>query len=371
LSPISTEQKENNQLALNFSSMIRIKHFIDLTALKAAMMLAVVCLSGCGRGNDVVEQTTKIIPVKVLTIGLSDKSNSRSYVGTVEESTAISLSFSSLGTVEQVLVAEGQQVQKGQLLATLNSVSAQSSLDAVQSTLDRAQDAYDRMVKLHANGSLPDIKFEEVKSGLQQSKSMAEIARKNLNDCKLYAPRGGVIAVRSIESGANIMPGMAVFKLVMVDNVLVKISIPENEISGIAKGQEARVEIPALAQKSFSGKVELKGVSANSISHTYDVKIGISNPQAELMPGMACKAYLTATETTSEIVVPNRTVQISHDGKHFVWLAENGVARRRFITVGNLNENGVGIVSGLSAGDQLIAEGYVKVSEGMKIKIVE
>jgi RND family efflux transporter MFP subunit len=342
-----------------------------LTALKVSAMLAAVCLSGCGSGNDAAEQTAKIIPVKVLTVGLSDKSDSRSYVGTVEESSAVSLSFSSLGTVEEVFVSEGQRVQKGQLLAALNSISAQSSLNAAQSTLNRAQDAYDRMVKLHDNGSLPDIKLEEVKSGLQQAKSMAEIAGKNLNDCKLYAPRSGIIASRSVESGANVMPGITAFKLVMVDNVLVKISIPENEISDIARGQAARVEVHALPQKSFAGKIELKGIAANAISHTYDVKIGISNPQAELMPGMACKVYLQSSETAPAIVVPNRTVQVSHDGKHFVWLAENGFARRKFITVGKLNANGVAVASGLSAGDRLIAEGYVKVSEGMKIKIVE
>jgi RND family efflux transporter MFP subunit len=342
-------------------------------------MLAAIGLSSCGGSSGTAEPTAKIIPVKVLTVELSDKPSSQKYVGTVEEAAAVSLSFASLGTVEEVLASEGQRVQKGQLLATLNSASAQSSLDAAQAALNRAQDAYDRMVKLHDNGSLPDIKFEEVKSGLQQAKSMAEIARKNLSDCQLYAPRSGAMASRSVEAGANVMPSIEAFKLVTLDDVLVKISVPENEISSIAKGQEARVEVPALAQKIFTGKVEVKGVSANAVSHTYDVKIGVSNPQAELMPGMACRVFLSsaksaaesAAKASSEIVVPNRTVQVSHDGKHFVWLAENGLARRKFISVGQLNASGVAIASGLSAGDQLIAEGYVKVSEGMKIKIVE
>jgi multidrug efflux pump subunit AcrA (membrane-fusion protein) len=163
--------------------MIKIKHFIDLTALKAATMLVAVCLSGCGSGGDTAEQTAKVIPVKVISLAPQTLAGGRNYTGTVEESTAISLGFSSLGTVEQVFVSEGQRVQKGQLLATLNSASAQSSFDAVQSKLYQAQDAYDRMVKLHDNGSLSDIKFEEIKSGLQQAKSMAAIARKNLDDC--------------------------------------------------------------------------------------------------------------------------------------------------------------------------------------------
>jgi multidrug efflux pump subunit AcrA (membrane-fusion protein) len=189
-----------NNIACTFAPLNDKKFFkiyTDMTKKSFLICLAgaTILLHACKKAEQVKQE--KIIPVKVMSVGLSDKSNSRNYTGTVEESTAISLGFSSLGTVEQVFVSEGQRVQKGQLLAILNSASAQSSLDAVQATLSRAQNAYDRMVKLHDNGSLPDIKFVEVESGLQQTKSMAAIARKNLDDCKLYAPRSGVIATRS------------------------------------------------------------------------------------------------------------------------------------------------------------------------------
>jgi RND family efflux transporter MFP subunit len=339
--------------------MTNVKYFI-----RSTMLLAIVGLSGCG-GE--APKTEKIIPVKVQTIGLSNELSSRIYVGTVEESTAISLSFSMLGTVEEVLVSEGQHVQKGQLLATLNSATAQNSLTTTQSQLNRAQDAYDRLAKLHANGSLPDIKFVEVETGLQQAKSMVEIARKNLDDCRLYAPRSGVVASRSIEPGVNVMPGVAAFKLVTVDKINVKIPVPESEIGDIAVGRDAMIEVPALNNDTFTGKVELKGVTANPISHTYDVKIGVGNPQLRLLPGMVCKVSLKRDEAQADIIIPNRTVQTSPDGKRCVWLADNGVARRRHITSGKLSGNGVAVSEGLSAGDQLIVEGYQNVSEGMKV----
>ncbi|MDR1681156.1 MAG: efflux RND transporter periplasmic adaptor subunit [Prevotellaceae bacterium] len=338
--------------------------------IRPAMLLAVAGLSGCS-GGKAPEQREKVIPVKVITLAPSALTARHIYTGTVEESTAISLSFSMLGTVEEVLVAEGQHVQKGQLLATLNSATAQNSLTTTQSQLNRAQDAYDRLAKLHANGSLPDIKFVEVETGLQQAKSMVEIARKSLDDCRLYAPRSGIVASRSIEPGVNVMPGVAAFKLVTVDKVNVKIPVPESEIGDIAVGQDATIEVPALNNGTFTGKVELKGVTANSISHTYDVKIGVDNPQLRLMPGMVCKASLKRADVQVDIVIPNRTVQTSPDGKRFVWLADNGVARRRYITSGKLSGNGVAVSEGLSAGDQLIVEGYQNVSEGMKIRILE
>jgi RND family efflux transporter MFP subunit len=290
----------------------------------------------------------------------------------VEESVAVSLAFSSMGTVEQVFVSEGQRVRKGQLLATLNAATAENSYQMMRAKEQQAQDAYDRLVKVHDNGSLSEIQFVEVETGLQQAKSMTAVAKKNLDDCQMYAPRDGVIAARNIEVGSSAMPATAAFKLVSVDKVFVKIPVPENEIGKIAIGQEARIEVPALDNAVFAGKVDMKGVDANTLSHTYDVKIGVNNPQSKLMPGMVCKvetwrATSLQDNDRSEIVVPNRTIQISADGRHFVWLANGNVAKRKFVKTGGLNDNGIGIVDGLSEGDKLIVEGLSKISEGTRL----
>ncbi|KAA6300780.1 MAG: Solvent efflux pump periplasmic linker SrpA [Candidatus Ordinivivax streblomastigis] len=330
------------------------------------IIAATLFLAAC-TGKTETEKQEKIIPVKVMEITVSTTNSEKNYVGTVEESLSTSLGFSGMGTVEQVLVSEGQTVRKGQLLAKLDGGTAQSSYDAAQATLHQAQDAYDRMSKLHENGSIPDIKFVEVETGLQQAKAQATRAKKALDDCHLYAPHSGIIAERSVEAGANVMPGLSVFKLVSVDKVNIKISIPENEIGTTVLGQEATIDVPALSDQTFSGKIEQKGISANPISHTYEVKIGINNPQLKLMPGMVCKVHLKQNVSEAGIVVPNRAVQVSHDGKRFVWLAENGTAKRRIVQTGTLSDYGVSIIDGLTIGEKLIVEGYQKVSEGMKI----
>jgi RND family efflux transporter MFP subunit len=316
------------------------------------------------------EREEKIIPVKVMDIARSTAQAERNYVGTVEESTAISLSFSSVGTVEQVFVSEGQPVRKGQTLATLNSATAQNSLATAQASLQQAQDAFERLTKLHNNGSLPDIKLVEVETGLQKAKSMEAIARKNLDDCRLCAPVDGVVARRSAEPGANATPGMTAFKLVTVDRVNIAISVPENEIGSTATGQDAVITVPALGNQIFTGKIMLKGITANPLSHAYTVKIGVDNPQARLMPGMVCKVRIRQDRQSPAIVVPNRAVQSSHDGRRFVWLAVGDVAQRRFVETGTLDDFGITIEKGLSESDLLIVEGYQKISEGMKINVV-
>ena len=326
---------------------------------------------GCS-GEKGTEKQEKVIPVKVMEIAASQTASARNYIGTVEESVAVSLAFSSIGTIEQVFVSEGQRVQKGQLLATLNTATAEDSYQMMLAKLQQAQDAYDRLSKLHKKGRIPDIQFVEVETGLQQAKSMTSVAKKNLDDCRLFAPRDGVIASRSVETGSSVMPGLAAFKLVSVNKVNVKIPVPESEIGQIEKGQKARIEVPALNDSVFIGEVDMKGVAANAISHTYDVKISVDNPLMKLMPGMVCKVMVQIPELMGEavnakITVPNRAIQISADGKQFVWLADGNIAKRRFVKTDGMNDDGIVVADGLSTGDKLIVEGFQKVSEGMKI----
>jgi RND family efflux transporter MFP subunit len=295
---------------------------------------------------------------------------SQSYVGTVEESVAVSLSFSGAGTVEEVFVSEGQKVIKGQLLARLNTATAQSTYNAAEAKLAQAQDAYDRLTKVHNNGSLPDIKFVEVEAVLQQAKSMATITRKSLDDCKLYASRSGVIASRNIEVGTNVLPSVSAFKIVSIDKIIVKIPVPENEIGGISERQTADITVPALDNTVFTGKIEMKGISANAMSHTYEVKIGIDNPNETLLPGMVCKVQTHSdVSLQSKIVVPNSVIQISADRKHYVWLAVNDIAKRQSVETYEFTDNGIIVIEGLKAGDKVITEGFLKISEGTKVSI--
>ncbi|MDR1720276.1 MAG: efflux RND transporter periplasmic adaptor subunit [Dysgonamonadaceae bacterium] len=342
----------------------------------AGIIVTALIISGCTEKKEVKKQE-KVIPVKIMEVSGSALATTRNYVGTIEESISISLSFSGMGTVEQVMASEGQRVHKGQLLATLNATTAQNSYDAAQAKLVQAQDAYDRLAKVHAEGSLPDIKFAEIEAGLQQAKSMANVAKKSLDDCRLYAPRDGAIASRNIEVGTNVIPGMAAFKLVAIDKVNVKIPVPENEIGNITMGQPATVVVPALDNAVFTGKVETKGIAADVLSHTYEAKIGIDNPQKILMPGMVCKVETVhAPSLQAKIVVPNRAIQISPNGKRYVWLAvmedDNPQlhAQRRFVNTGDLTNDGIIVSEGLSAGDKIIVEGFQKICEGTRLNCV-
>ena len=309
-------------------------------------------------------------PVKVTTekVAATTLSGGQEFSGTVEEENGASLSFATAGTIKQIFVTEGQMVAQGALLAEVDPTTAQNAYNAALAMREQAEDAYARMKQLHDAGSLPEIQWIEVQSKLRQAVSSEQIARKGLADCKLYAPFGGFVAQKLAEVGQNAMPGVPVMKLVKIGQVKVKIAVPETEIAAVKRGDAVEVEVQALGGRRFTGKVTEKGVEANALSRSYEVKVSVANPKGELLPGMVCSAFLGDAADRQAIVVPGRIVLLDSDNRTFVWLNEGGKAVKRYVTVGEQTARGVVVSSGLSEGDAIITEGWQKVSEGMAVK---
>ena len=327
-----------------------------------------ILLVGCN-GTKEEYASNRAVSVKVMEIESAEALSHHDFIGTVEESFASSLSFSISGNIEQVFVSEGDPVKNGQILARLDEKVMQNAYNAAKASSVQAQDAFNRLTSLHEKGSLPEIKYVEVQTQLEQAKSMEQIAGKNLKDCTLYAPFSGVIAQRSADIGINVLPGVQVFKLSKIEAVDIKIAVPENEISSIMIGQPVRIRVSALENQEFAGKITEKGIQANPLSHAYDVKINLPNPQSKLMPGMVCNVMLTPTNRLNGILVPNSAIQIEHTGKRFVWVASKGMATRCYVEIGEMTNNGVVVSGQFPEGGKIIVEGMQKISEGMKIEI--
>lgn len=340
--------------------MIRIKLFV--------FTLSAIVLSACNGDNK--KGGTPDTAVKVETALVEDVSagSASRYSGTVEEETGTQLSFAVPGTVSRVLVDEGDRVSKGQLIATLDPAQLRNTYAIAKTALDQASDAYNRMKELHSKGSLPDVKWVDAQSSLDRARSAEQMAARQLADSRIYAPFSGVISKKLVERGENVVTGMPVVKLVSVGRMKVKIAVPEGDIPNVRLGQRASISVTALGGTVLAGTVIEKGVAADPLSRSYDVKIGIANGGGRLMPGMVANVALAGKGNAQACVIPAHIVQLDENNNEFVWLAVNGKARKRIITCDDFTANGVAVRSGLEPGDRIITSGQQKISEGMKVK---
>lgn len=335
------------------------KLVISISFLGAALVMA------CSDKNK-EEATVNPVPVKTITIDTANFRNNKNYLVTIEPELEAGLSFQVSGNVESVFVSEGQMVRKGTLLASLSAGHLNNAIASAKAGYTEAQDVFNRMDKLYKKNSLPEIKYIEAESKLQQAKAQLQSAQKDIADCNLYAPFEGVINKKMIEPGVNISQGMPVFSLMKVSHVNAKISIPEKDISQIKIGQNVTLDIPVL-NKKYAGKISVKNLAPNNISQTYSVKVKIPNADYELLSGMVGNAQVFNSNTQQYIVIPPSAVQLLPDNKKFVWIIKNDAAHIKTIQTGQQGVDGIEIYSGISAGDRIVVEGSQKLSEGTAV----
>jgi len=317
------------------------------------------------------QQPKSPIRVATETVSASTAGMGQSYVGIVEEQEATAVSFTGMGVVKRVLVAEGQTVGKGQLLAEMDDTQARNVLEGAEAQMGQADDALKRYGMLHENGSLPEAQWVEIQSKVAQAKSQLQVARKNLADCRLVAPVSGIIGRKQIDAGETALPSQAVVSILDISHVKVRVSIPEAEIGAISSHTPSVIYVEAI-QSSFNGGVVEKGVQADALTHTYDVRIKVPNAGRKLLPGMVARVSLNTAaaskDEASHITVPVTAVQKKADGTLFVWMIDkDNCARRTTVVLGSTMGNRVVVTSGLQAAQRIVTEGYQKLSEGSKV----
>lgn len=333
----------------------------------AALISAVlISLSSCSQPAS--EQAAPVLRVVTETIAPQTDFQSRTYVGVVEEEEAVSVSFMGLGTVSRVYVDEGQAVSRGQLLAEMDATQALNALRTAQAAASQAEDALARYRIVYERGSLAEASWVEAQSKVEQARATLQMAQKNVADCKIYAPQSGMIGSKMLSAGMTALPSQPVVRILNINNVKVRCAIPEREMPAIRPDSKTRIEVAAATIEVEGGKIE-KGVAADPMTHTYDIRINVANPDRKLLPGMVASVSINNTyETAAEaITVPITSVQRSANGQMFVWTISVNKAHRVPVVLGDAVGNRIAIVSGLNQGDRIVIEGYHKLSEGSNV----
>ncbi|MBR5747393.1 MAG: efflux RND transporter periplasmic adaptor subunit [Prevotella sp.] len=340
------------------------------------LTVLIVCSCGEKKGSGVKAPTR--VKTEVVN-GSGFMVNGQSFVGIVEEREATAVSFTGMGVVKRVLVNEGQAVAKGQLLAEMDDTQARNLLNGAEAQMNQANDALERYKMLHDNGSLPEVQWVEIQSKVAQAKSQYEVAKKNLADCRLTAPVSGIIGKKLVGAGETAMPSQAVVTILDISSVKVKVSIPEAEISGITASTPSTINVEAAQKQVNGGRIE-KGIQADALTHTYEVRINVQNGDRKLLPGMVASVQFVAVpqplgsaaslveEQTGRAMLPVTAVQKRADGSLFVWtVAKDSTAHRTTVTTGETQGNRIAVSSGIENGQRVVTEGYQKLSEGTKV----
>lgn len=350
------------------------------------LLLAVGGLAGCGgepAAEPDAEEAQAAVPVTTRTASYADRARAVTATATVEPSRSVQPGTKILGRVDAVPVAEGQRVSAGQLLARLESRDldaairqARAAVASAEAQLENARAQYERMRELESRGSATRKNLEDATSAFRMAEAGVEQARANLaatevsrGYAEVRSPFDGWVVDKGIEAGDMVQPGRPLFTVEDLDPVKVVADVPAAAAQGFAPGAPVGVEVPALGLRT-EGVLDRILPSADPGSRTIRFEIVQPNPEGRLKSGMFARVVLASESTRPVLLVP-RSAVVARGQLEGLFVVDREVepprARLRWVRLGEEHGDRVEVLSGLTEGEEYVAEPLPGLVDGSPV----
>jgi RND family efflux transporter MFP subunit len=356
----------------------RLALIITICVVSIGIVLGVVLTRGTGPQS--TPTTVNVTRGDIVKTVLAD--------GSLEMLNKAYLSFGATGTVEEVLVDEGNNVTKDQVLARLDAPSLESSVEMAELQVEIAQEQVKAAraqyeialinLKGAANTTLKKVYQEQVniaeaswetaKLNLKIAKLSLESAKLNLEKAVIVAPFDGVVTDITITEGKEISTATLAtpaISLVDTSDIQMRGFIDEIDIAIVQLGQEANILLDALPDQEVNGEVAFISPVGTILAGVvcYGTTITLENPVAELKDGMSATAEVIIERRDDVLSIPNRAIRGTPENPMVVVLVD-GQQEEREITLGLSDGMNTEVLSGLEEGEEVVVPTSVQQSGG-------
>lgn len=360
-----------------------------------ALMAATAILAGCGEANNAQKggQAPLVVTQDVTII---DYQPSKSYIGRIEAVEDTNITAQVSGYLEARHFDEGQMVEKGQLLYSIEPssfeaqvASAKAALAQAKAALKKAELDHERGKNLLPRGSISQSEFDALtatllgaRAELEAANAQLKLAEVNLSYTQIRAPFSGRISDSKVSTGDLLSPSSGILTtLVSLDPVHTSFSVSERErltlgmdrIKGDGSDESSGVEVQLELENGeyfeHLGQLDFLGNRINTQTGTIAMRALVPNPEQQLLPGQHIKVNLRDKNAKDVIVIPRRAVQTDLEGDFAMVMTERNVAERRNVKLGPQVEQGIIINEGLEQDDTVITQGLQRVRNGVEVRI--
>ncbi|MHA2708366.1 multidrug efflux RND transporter periplasmic adaptor subunit VmeY [Vibrio owensii] len=360
-----------------------------------ALMAATAILAGCGEANNAQKggQAPLVVTQDVTII---DYQPSKSYIGRIEAVEDTNITAQVSGYLEARHFDEGQMVEKGQLLYSIEPssfeaqvASAKAALAQAKAALKKAELDHERGKNLLPRGSISQSEFDALtatllgaRAELEAENAQLKLAEVNLSYTQIRAPFSGRISDSKVSTGDLLSPSSGILTtLVSLDPVHTSFSVSERErltlgmdrIKGDGSDESSGVEVQLELENGeyfeHLGQLDFLGNRINTQTGTIAMRALVPNPEQQLLPGQHIKVNLRDKNAKDVIVIPRRAVQTDLEGDFAMVMTEGNVAERRNVKLGPQVEQGIIINEGLEQDDTVITQGLQRVRNGVEVRI--
>ncbi|MGB5202623.1 efflux RND transporter periplasmic adaptor subunit [Eudoraea sp.] len=282
------------------------------------------------------------------------------------------------GTLVKVYVKEGQKVNKGQLLATIDDGGMSSQLEQLKTQAALAKTTFERQKRLWEQKIGSEIQYLQAETNYQAVENSVKQAQSQLAKSNIRAPFSGIIDNVIQEQGTVVSPvnGQAVFRIVNLSDMYIEVDVPESYLNGVTVGKEVKVYFPVLGD-SISSVVRQTGNFINPTNRSFRVEIAVPNKKNNIKPNLTARVQINNYSSNKAILIPQSLISENAEGEQYVYIAtevdsnDMAVARKQIISTGLTQGDYVEVLEGINPGEQVIMEGARNVRENQKVKIIQ
>jgi len=303
---------------------------------------------------------------------------SRSAIGSLVAVRGVTVSAELPGLVREIAFDSGSWVKRGALMVRLDTSTEEAQLGAAQADAQLARLNLDRARSLREGGANTPADLDGAEARMKQADAavatlQATIAKKNIR-----APFDGRVSIRQVELGQVVGPGTPIASVQSVDPIYAEFSLPQQSLAEVKVGQAARMRTDTFVNAAWDGQITTINSEVDAATRNVRFRATFPNPDGKLRPGMFVNVQVLAAEKRPVVLIPATAVLYAPFGDSVFVLEQHApegdkpaalVAHQKFIRLGERRGDLVAVVSGLSAGETVVAGGAFKLRQGMAVVV--
>lgn len=286
--------------------------------------------------------------------------------GSVMSRTNVQVGAEIGGRLTRVAVKEGQRVNKGQTLATIDQEDIKRNIESVQTQLDFAITMFEKRERLWKKNIGTEVQYLEAKTNKETLEKQLATLQTQLEKTTIKAPFSGTIETVPVKAGQVVQPGIPVAFLVSNSDMYITAEISEVFIGKFEVGDEVLVKVPSI-DDSFTSKIVSIGQVINEASRTFTVEVAVSDKNT-FKTNQVVILQMVDHRSEDAVIIPSRTIQEDADG-NFVFLIDGNKAKKVHINLGLSYDNHTMVMTGLNGGESIVDKGNRSVADGSVVTL--
>lgn len=338
--------------------------------------LSLLLLSGCEpaeQAGSSAGTTTESRAIAVAAAEVQHRDLSRRLLlsATVRPRETVRLSAQTRGIVQQLLVEEGDRVQAGQLLLSLDQAEQRAELTRAEALLEQARLAYRRQAELYQRELTSSSEYQAQAAALRVAESEYQLWQTRVAFGTVLAPRDAVVSKRWVELGESIREQDPLLELTDVSQLVLHLGVSELDVAYLALGQQVEVQLDAMPGRTLTAQIRRIFPTAELSSRFITVEVALPTDawQQGVRPGFLGRVHLMIDARQDALAVPASAVMQQDEGAFVMVIADERLEKRA-VQIGVQRGQWLELTEGVAAGEVVLAALAGEMTEGQRVRIV-